>query len=614
MLSVPLFRCRRSGLISNIMKNLDYGVIGNCRTAALVSAQGSIDWLCFPDFDSPSIFARLLDEDRGGSFGIECTGNHDISQSYLPGTNILRTCFTSAHGDFIVYDYMPRYKLDDGRHHHPAELVRYIIRVSGKPRIRIRYKPSLVYARYETVTKRIDQYIKSTNRQGQYESIYLYSSFVLEDILESGEIELTGNAFLLLSYNQKINPPDLNTLELDYERTKEYWIGWIAQNTFFPFYNEEIQRSALVLKLLTFQRSGAIIAAVTTSLPERIGSVRNWDYRFCWIRDASMTIRVLNQIGHDTEAKRFLNFILRVIPYKREKIQIMYGIHGQKTLKEKELPWLSGYEGSKPVRVGNAAYRQKQNDIYGVLLDVIHQNIVNFETAEYSIEEMWTVVRTLVRHIKNNWKSPDRGLWEIRNTNQHFVFSKVLSWVGMDRAIKIAEILGQGGYVREWEKLRKRIRKDIEENGWNEKLGAYTQYYGSSFLDASNLLMEYYHFLDPKDPRYESTVRLTYKELNRDGLMYRYKNADDFGLPSSSFTVCTFWMIRGFYKIGECEKAVELFENLLTKGNHLGLFSEDIDFVSKRLLGNFPQAYSHLALIDTAMTLNQGRDVNHPLT
>jgi len=382
-------------------------------------------------------------------------------------------------------------------------------------------------------------------------------------------------------------------------------MGWTAQNVWFPLFNEEIQRSALVLKLLTYQRSGAIIAAVTTSLPETIGSVRNWDYRYCWIRDASMTIRVLKQIGHQSEARRFLNYVLRVIPYKREKVQIMYGIHGQKTLKERELPWLSGFEESRPVRVGNAAYKQRQNDIFGILLDVIHQNILHFETAEYSLEELWTVVRTLVRHIRNNWRSKDRGIWEIRNEKQHFVFSKVLCWVGVDRAVKIARILSQEQYIPEWSKLRERIRCDIEANGWNEELGAYTQYYGSSFLDAANLLMEHYHFLDARDPRFESTARLIYKNLSRDGLMYRYKNADDFGIPSSAFTVCTFWMIRSLCKIGEREKAAELFRDTIKMGNHLGLYSEDMDFKTRSLLGNFPQAYSHLALIDAAITLNE---------
>jgi len=285
-------------------------------------------------------------------------------------------------------------------------------------------------------------------------------------------------------------------------------------------------------------------------------------------------------------------------------MQIMYGINGQKTLKERELPWLAGYKDSRPVRVGNAAYKQKQNDIFGILLDVIHQNIVHFHHAQYILEELWTVVRTLVRHIINNWKTPDRGIWEIRSEHRHFTFSKVLSWVGMDRAVRIAEDLGQTDYLPVWCRVRDRIKKDIEEKGWNEEKQAFTQSYGSTSLDAANLLMEHYHFLQADDPRYVSTVHKCYSELCREGLMYRYKNEDDFGLPSSSFTVCTFWMIRSLARIGEWDKAEEMFNKVLGYANHLGLYSEGLDFSSKEMTGNFPQAYSHLALIDAAFILS----------
>jgi GH15 family glucan-1,4-alpha-glucosidase len=359
-----------------------------------------------------------------------------------------------------------------------------------------------------------------------------------------------------------------------------------------------------VLKLLGCQKTGAILAAVTTSLPETIGSVRNWDYRYCWIRDASMTIKVLAKLGHYNGAKRFLQFILDIIPFKDEKIQIMYGIHGQKRLVEKELHWLSGYENSRPVRVGNAAYQQKQNDMYGIALDVIHQSLVLFGQNLDNKEDLWTVVRSLVRHVRNNWHNLDSGIWEFRTTKQHFTFSKILCWVAMDRATHIANFFGKSKDGDSFLRLRDRIEEDILSRGCHPETGALTQYYGSESLDSANLLAEHYGFLDADDPVYVSTVMETYEKLCVDGLAYRYRDPDDFGEPESSFTVCTFWLIKALHRIGKQELAKKHFDQVLSYGNHLGLFSEDLDFKSKRLLGNFPQGYCHLAIVDTAMTLS----------
>jgi GH15 family glucan-1,4-alpha-glucosidase len=383
----------------------------------------------------------------------------------------------------------------------------------------------------------------------------------------------------------------------------------VDQGAKFSKYNEEIIRSSLVLKLLTYQKSGAILAAITTSLPESLGEVRNWDYRFCWIRDASMVISILTTIGHYSSAERFLNFIINVIPYKDEKIQIMYGIRGEKKLVEKELPWLSGYQGSKPVRIGNAAYLQKQNDIYGVLIDVIYNYFKLFRNTLANSEELWTVVRTLARTVINNWMKPDSGIWEYRNQGRHFTFSKVLCWVALDRGVKIAELLGKKTTAQEWARIRDVIKRNILKKGWNPELNSFTQSYGSEDIDAANLLMANYGFIDALDPKYVMTVQKTREILSKDGLMYRYRSPDDFGEPNSSYTVCTFWMIKSLFLIGEKSAAEEMFRTVLSYGNHLGLFSEDIDFATKRLLGNFPQAYSHLALIDTAITLS-GEEVS----
>jgi GH15 family glucan-1,4-alpha-glucosidase len=397
---------------------------------------------------------------------------------------------------------------------------------------------------------------------------------------------------------------DLDYIELEFEKTKVYWMDWSANNQRFSAYNDEILRSALVLKLLTYQNSGAILAALTTSLPEEIGTQRNWDYRYCWLRDASMTIAVLTRLKRHHIARRFMDFVLEIIPYKDEKIQIMYGIHGEKKLTEKTLDWLEGYEGSKPVRVGNAAHVQRQNDIFGVLIDAIYQYLTIFKREkEENHEDLWTVVRTLARHLEATWHKKDDGIWEFRTTQKHFTFSKMLSWVGMDRAMRIAEHFNRADYAKKWNTVRATIRADILARGWDDSLQAFTQSYGEPYLDAANLLMAHYGFCPPDDPRFVATVRLTRERLSRDGLMYRYRNADDFGIPNSAFTICTFWLIKSLHQIGEKQEAKTLFQRVLSHRNHVGLLSEDMDFDSKRLLGNFPQAYSHLALIDTAIAL-----------
>jgi GH15 family glucan-1,4-alpha-glucosidase len=395
----------------------------------------------------------------------------------------------------------------------------------------------------------------------------------------------------------------MDKIYLEYNRTKVYWLEWVDRSIYFKKYNDEILRSALVLKLLSFQKTGAIIAAATTSLPETIGEVRNWDYRYCWIRDSSMIITVLTNLGHYNVAERFLSFILDVIPYKNEKMQIMYGINREKVLTEIELPWLNGYENSKPVRIGNKAYIQRQNDIYGVLLDLVHKYFIIFHNRIERSEELWTITRSMVRTVLLNWRNPDMGIWEFRSRKSSFVFSKVLCWVAMDRGVKIAEFLKKQNYADIWSKEREKIKKDIHKNGWNENIGAFTQAYDNTAMDAANLLMATYGFIDYKDEKYIKTVNKIYDTLNKNGLMYRYLNDDDFGRPHTSFTICTFWLIKSLHKIGRKKEAKEIFENTLKLSNHLGLFSEGIDFNSKRLLGNFPQGYSHLALIDAAIVL-----------
>lgn len=586
------------------MDNLDYGIIGNCKTAALVSRTGSIDWCCLPDFDSGSFFAHILDKDNGGFFSIDPVGQYRIEQSYVNRTNILRTRFTRSKDSFEILDFMPRYITDDHNYHCPPDIIRYVRVLSGSPKVRLRYNPRPNYAEHPVDIQVTSQFIKHYTSAGTYESLYLYSDLPFDDIIEKEPITLEKDCFLLVSYNQKLVSPTLDWVELEFERTKVYWMGWISKTTILTKYPGQVERSALVLKLLAYQKTGAILAAVTTSLPETIGEPRNWDYRFCWIRDASMTINILTRLGHYNVARRFLRFILDIVPYKDEKIQIMYGINPRRKIVEHELPWLSGYENTKPVRVGNAAVKQKQNDIYGVLMDVIYQSLVLFSSTIDNKEDLWTVVRTLTRHVKNNWKKLDSGIWEFRSERKHFTFSKILCWVAMDRGARIAAFLDKLPEAMNYIKLREEIKEDILKKGCDPETGALTQFYGARSMDAANLLAAHYGFLETDNPVYISTVNETFKNLCVDGLMYRYRDADDFGKPKSSFTVCTFWMIKSLYQIGKKEKAEQLFENLLTHANHLGLFSEDMDFKTKRLLGNFPQGYSHIALIDTVLALS----------
>jgi GH15 family glucan-1,4-alpha-glucosidase len=549
------------------------------------------------------VFARILDAERGGFFGIKTDPDYSITQGYVYRTNILRTRFSRNHDVFEVLDFMPRYRADSGYYYCPPEIIRLVRAVSGRPQAHFVYRPRLAYAQFGTVTTRDGDYIKSHTSEGPYESVYLYTDVDFDALLEEGEVTIDQDYYFLLSYNQKLAKLDRHKIRLEYERTEVYWLNWLERSIHLSKYQTPILRSALVLKLLTFHKTGAILAAVTTSLPEAIGEVRNWDYRYCWIRDASMVISILTALGHYNSAQRFLNFIINVIPFKEDKIQIMYGIRGEKELTERELDWLAGYQGSKPVRIGNDAYRQKQNDIYGVLIDVMHKYFQLFRhTLAYS-EDLWTIVRSLVRSVSASWRNPDKGIWEIRSQDHHFTFSKVLCWVAMDRGARIAAILGKAEYAATWRGTAEEIQEDILEKGWSEEVGAFTQYYGGRSLDASNLLMETYGFVDARDPKYVATVLRTREELSRDGLMYRYRNEDDFGLPKSSFTVCTFWMVKSLYKIGEKEEAERMFHQALSYANHLGLFSEGIDFETKRLVGNFPQGYSHLALIDAAMTL-----------
>ncbi|MCL2123320.1 MAG: glycoside hydrolase family 15 protein [Desulfovibrionaceae bacterium] len=587
--------------------NLDFGVIGNCKTAALVSKEGSIDWLCFPDFDRPAIFSRLLDQDRGGRFGFIVSEEHVCSQAYLPDTNILCTCFAMANSAFEVLDFMPRYRTSGEEYYMPPEIYRLIRPIRGVPNFRIAYEPVMNYAREEPVHYNRKNFVRTAASGNIDDNIYLYSSLALDVILEQRDITLTRDEFLLLSYHQKLIDIDLARVNLELERTKVYWMNWSNRSVKFEKYENMVSRSLLVLKLMTYDRTGAILAALTTSLPEAIGEERNWDYRYCWLRDASMSITTLLRMGHPNAAQRFLHFVKGIIRSKYDTFQIMYGIRGERMLTEETLDHLAGYANSRPVRIGNAAYTQRQNDVYGYLLDVIHSYYLFFPGTLDEIEEMWELVKKMGRIVTADWQQADQSIWEFRGKQEHFVFSKVMCWVALDRAAKIASLLGHSDYEARDRAQADAIRKEVFTKGWNPRIRSFSQYYGSESVDASLLLMAQYGFIDPGDERYVKTVDRIRQELFHNGLVYRYKDADDFGMPTSAFTICTFWLIRALYVTGRQEEAVAMFDELITYCNHVELFSEDLDFDTKRQLGNFPQAYSHLALIDVVELISEKR-------
>lgn len=582
------------------MQNLNYGVIGNCSTAALVSEKGSIDWLCFPEFDSASVFAALLDVEKGGKFGFDVSDDYKTRQSYVPHTNILVTSFVAEEGAFDVIDFMPLYHLsEEDEYYRPAEIYRYIRWNRGTPRFRICYRPAPDYARGKTIYNLTSEFIETYSVSNNKDRQYLYSSLPLSAVMENREIILRKDEFFLLSYNEKVIPVDIEREKLEYCRTLVYWLNWTNRTKKYTLYNEIIERSLLTLKLMSF-RNGAMLAALTTSLPEAVGEVRNWDYRFCWLRDASMSIETLFNVGHADMARRFMKFIQTTFVSQHD-YQIMYGIRGEHKLTEVILEHLTGYKDSKPVRIGNDAYHQRQNDSFGYLMDLIYQYYCLMPGTLDEIEDMWEMVKSITQTVMENWRKADKGLWEIRGEGQHFVSSKVMCWVALDRAGKIASLLNKDTYAKRWNTEATLIRKDVMEYGWKEGLQSFTQCYENDCFDASLLLMEPYGFIEADDMRYHQTVKAVKKALLHKGLMYRYNSMDDFGLPTSAFTICTFWLIRALYVIGERDEARCLFDEVLKYSNHLGLFSEDLNFETKEQLGNFPQAYSQLALVNTAI-------------
>lgn len=606
--------------MDDYLSDYKQGVIGNGRSCALIEPDSTICFACMPDFDSGTVFAALLDPERGGHTRVLMPDGGPVKQAYEPRTNVLVTNFESDDGAhaFRVIDFMPEYTWD-GRagtsEDAGSDIVRVLEPVRGEPTVQIDHQPKPEYGRFPATTflDPISDSVKTVvqgkvDEGGVYESIYTYTDLPKSKVKNGEIIALTSSHYILISYHDKVYPPTPERVHLMLQRTRAFWLLWAERTKLPTRYNDQVLRSALTLNLLQYGPTGAFVAAATTSLPETVGEERNWDYRYCWIRDASMTVSTLREMGHPRMATRFIDWMLHTVPTKDDTLQIMYGLRGEKQLEEETLDHLRGYLNSRPVRVGNAAYTQKQHDIYGILLDVIHQDMELRERTPERLDQLWTRVRSVVRTVGHTWQEPDRGIWEIRGEMRHFVFSKVLCWVAIDRALKIADLLGKDAWLKAHEDLAYEIHHHICQHGWNEEMQAFTQAYGSDDLDASNLLLAHYGFVEPLDPRFVSTVEQCEKYLCRNGLMYRYKNRDDFGEPTSAFTVCSFWMVKALTAIGRRGDARRMFERLLASANPHGLFAEDLDFETNRQLGNFPQAYSHLALIDCALDLDHVDD------
>jgi GH15 family glucan-1,4-alpha-glucosidase len=598
----------------------NYGIIGNMRTAALVGMNGSIDWFCFPYFDSPSVFAAILDDEKGGRFEIAPhEGGIRTKQFYWPETNVLITRFLSPNGVGEIEDFMPAGLSRESRWHD--QLVRRVRVTRGTLTFGMRCRPAFDYARAPhrtTITEHGANFQSAALSLGLATAIPLSSD---ERGVQAKFVLQEGQAAVFVL--RRLDPEEFcdrcpsqeETQEL-FERTVNYWHQWLSKCTYTGRWREMVYRSALTLKLLTFEPTGAIIAAPTCSLPETLGGVRNWDYRYTWIRDASFTVYGLLRIGFTEEADRFMEWLdARAREVEADgSLQIVYGIDGRHDLAECRLDHLDGYRGSRPVRIGNGAYQQVQLDIYGELLDSLYLYNKYVMPIGY---DAWTSIRRRLNWLCDNWQQPDEGIWEVRGGRRHFVYSKLMCWVAMDRGLRLAEKRSFPADRARWLQVRDQMYEEVMAKGWSAKRQAFVQHYDSESLDASNLIMPLVFFLSPNDPRMLNTLKAINRSpkdggLVSDGLVFRYDSEtgeDGLHGREGTFNMCTFWLVEALTRAGRVDRAKLrearlLFERMLGYANHVGLYAEEIGG-SGEALGNFPQAFTHLALISAAFNLDR---------
>jgi GH15 family glucan-1,4-alpha-glucosidase len=585
----------------------DYALIGDCETAGLVSREGSMDWLCWPRFDSDACFAALLGSPENGHWKLSPAGASKITRRYQPDTLILETEFETTDGAVTLIDFMP--VRDKG-----SAVVRLVRGRRGRVVMDMELVMRFDYGRsVPWVTRTKDGSLCAIAGPNM---VVLRTPIPIrgEGLTTVGRftvVEGETMPFVLthgLSYRTVPRPVDWRACLV---RTQEFWRTWVRQCTYRGAFDESVKRSLITLKALTYRRTGGIVAAPTTSLPERLGGARNWDYRYCWLRDATFTLLALMGGGYYDEASKWQKWLRRAVAGTPDQVQIMYGVAGERQLDEREIPWLAGYEGASPVRVGNAASKQLQLDIYGEVGDALHHGR---KTRLRGYESWLELEPALLSHLEKIWREPDEGMWETRGPRRHFTYSKVMAWVAFDRAIKSCERFGLKGPVKEWRATRQEVAEDVCRHGFNTELGSFVQSYGSRELDASLLRIPLVGFLPPSDPRVVGTVRAIERGLLWKGLVLRYDTqAADDGLPPGEgvFLPCSFWLADAYVLLGRRPEAEKLLKRLLALQNDVGLLSEEYDPVCKRMLGNFPQAFSHVALINTILNVTQEHGPAH---
>jgi len=587
----------------------DYGVIGDMHSAALVGKDGSIDWLCFPRFDSPSVFAALLDEERGGRFSIAPLGFYESSSAYLDDSNVLITTFETQSGVGKLTDFMPiEYEVTRSSH----EVVRIISAESGSLDILLAFQPRLDYGRSEAPISLEGDRLALAARDG--ERLFLSSDvpLTLEERGATARFSLSAGqkATFLLGWRNGTQATQANDGDIygRLGRTQAFW-RFVAQDwRYYGRWQEVIKRSMLALHLLLYAPTGAVSAAVTTSLPTNLGGVRNWDYRFSWLRDAAFTMDIFNRLGHTAYSRPFIEWLAGLLLSGEEMVHPFYRISpdaGPLAIQEEILPGLIGYMGSSPVRIGNAAYDQFQLDIYGEVLIALD----SYQRAGGRIEgALWTLVEFLVEAAIRNWQKPDSGIWEMRSEPKHFVYSKLMAWVAVDRGLRLARALRRPIDFTRWEKARAEMRQDIFDRGWDPARETFVQFYGSKNVDASVLFMPMVGFLPAEDPRMASTIDKVCTELAADGFVRRYNTWEtDDGIAGEEgvFTLCTLWLAGVLIVSGRLDEGQRIMERVLKLANPLGLYSEMVDPESGEFLGNYPQGLTHIGLIHTARNLDR---------
>lgn len=587
----------------------NYGVIGNMRSIALVGMHGAIDFLCYPRFDSPTIFAALLDDKKGGRFFLEPQlTNARVRQLYLPDTNILLTRFLAEEGVAELTDYMPIATKGE----QPNEIIRMVHVVRGNVKFVMRCQPRFNYARSAHRVELSEHCAIFSPVDDSCPPMSLYSTVPLrqdgQDAISHFGLRAGATAtFVFGGQRSQGEPPEMQFTGQRFEETARFWKTWIAKSQYKGRWREMVQRSALMLKLLSSHEHGSLIAAPTFSLPESLGGVRNWDYRFTWMRDATFTLYALIRLGFVEEMEAFIDWLKEraIDDAARGPLQVMYGIDGRRKLEESVLDHLSGYENSRPVRIGNAAYDQLQLDIYGEMMDSIY--LAN-KYGDPISHAAWKGLARILEWLAKNWQRPDAGIWEVRGGPKEFLHSRVMCWVAFDRALRLSEKRSLSCPVDQWRRVRDEIRNDIFTNFWSDRLQSFVQAKGTEDLDASTLLMPMMRFISPVDPMWLSTMKAIEARLVEDTLVRRYETESTHvdGLPGGegSFTTCSFWYVECLARAGDLEKAQLLFEKLLGYANHLGLYSEELG-ANGQHLGNFPQALTHLALISAATYLDR---------